>query len=185
LFKVFHLHVAKVDLDVAYVFKCFRHFRPLFQVFYLDVAKVNLHVAYVAMTKYACCKPSTCSFQTASEKTGHRRRKHHCTTANTAPQTSTSLYLLHLHFTLSRAGREPGSQRKSSFVLLLQQCVCPPRNTPSCKRDTGGMGHWAGGADPLRRGSRSCRSARLGVVKAVKDSRHRPHVRQPRCEVEA
>jgi hypothetical protein len=28
----------------------------LFQVFHLDIAKVDLDVAYVAMTKYACCK---------------------------------------------------------------------------------------------------------------------------------
>jgi hypothetical protein len=33
VFQVFHLDVTKVDLDVAYVFKCFRHFRLLFQYF--------------------------------------------------------------------------------------------------------------------------------------------------------
>jgi hypothetical protein len=44
-------------MDVAYVFKCSMCFTPLFQVFHLDVAKVDLDVAYVAMTKYACWKP--------------------------------------------------------------------------------------------------------------------------------
>jgi hypothetical protein len=54
---------CKLDLDVAYVFKCFRHFKPLFQVFLLDVAKVDLDVAYVTMTKYVCCKPMFQVFQ--------------------------------------------------------------------------------------------------------------------------
>jgi hypothetical protein len=58
---VFNLDVAKVDLDVAYVFKCFRRFILLFQVFHLDVAKVGWKVA---MTKYACCKPMFQVFQT-------------------------------------------------------------------------------------------------------------------------
>jgi len=38
-------------------------FRLLFQVFHLDVAKVDLDVAYVAMTKYACYKPMFLVFQ--------------------------------------------------------------------------------------------------------------------------
>jgi hypothetical protein len=49
--------MAKVDLDVAYIFKCFRHLKLLFQVFHLNFAKVDLDVVYVAMIKYACCKP--------------------------------------------------------------------------------------------------------------------------------
>jgi hypothetical protein len=53
---VFHQDVSKEDLDVAYVFKCFRRFRLSFQEFNLDVAKVDLDVVYVAMTKYTCCK---------------------------------------------------------------------------------------------------------------------------------
>jgi hypothetical protein len=40
----------------AYVFKYFRRFRRLFQVFHLYVAKVDVDVTYVAMIKYACCK---------------------------------------------------------------------------------------------------------------------------------
>jgi hypothetical protein len=60
---VFHLDFAKVDLDVAYVFKCFRCFKLSFQVFHLDVARVDLDVGYVAMTKYACCKDMFQLFQ--------------------------------------------------------------------------------------------------------------------------
>ena len=48
---MFHLDVAKVYLNVAHVFKCFKRFRPLFQTFHLDVAKVDPDVPYVAMTK--------------------------------------------------------------------------------------------------------------------------------------
>jgi hypothetical protein len=47
MFQVFHLDVAKVDLDVAYtcmlhgyVFECFRCFICVLQVFHLDIAYV-------------------------------------------------------------------------------------------------------------------------------------------------
>jgi hypothetical protein len=49
---VFHLDIAKVDLDVAHVgmpihacFKCFIRFRRMLQIFYLDVSKVDRGVA--------------------------------------------------------------------------------------------------------------------------------------------
>ena len=49
MLQVFHLNVAKVDLDVAYVamtihacFKCFICFRCMLQVFHLDISKVDL-----------------------------------------------------------------------------------------------------------------------------------------------
>jgi hypothetical protein len=45
-----HTHVSSV------CFKCFTCFRLMLQVFHLDVAKVDLDVAYVAMTIHACFK---------------------------------------------------------------------------------------------------------------------------------
>jgi hypothetical protein len=48
MLQVFHLDVAKVNLDVAYGYKCMFQvyvsfaFRRMFQVFYLDVSKVDL-----------------------------------------------------------------------------------------------------------------------------------------------
>jgi hypothetical protein len=62
-FKCFICMLQKVDLDVAYVFKCFKHFRHLFQAFHLVVVKVDLDVAYLAMTKYACWKSMCQVFQ--------------------------------------------------------------------------------------------------------------------------
>ena len=53
---MFYLDVVKLDLNVVYVFKCFRRLKHLFQIFHLDVAEIDLDVTYVAMTKYACCK---------------------------------------------------------------------------------------------------------------------------------
>jgi hypothetical protein len=61
MLQVFHLNVAKVDLDVAYVtlaiHACFRAyficFRRMLQVFYLNVSKVDLGGAYVVMSSVA------------------------------------------------------------------------------------------------------------------------------------
>jgi hypothetical protein len=48
MLQLFHLDVAKVELDIAYVampihacFKCFVCFRRMLQMFYLDVSKVD------------------------------------------------------------------------------------------------------------------------------------------------
>jgi hypothetical protein len=43
-------HVASV------CFKCFRFFSGTLQVFHIDVAKVDRDVAYVAMVVHVCCK---------------------------------------------------------------------------------------------------------------------------------
>jgi hypothetical protein len=70
MLQVFHLDVAKVNLDVAYVCndytcvssvcKCFSCFELMLQVFHLDVAKIHL-VLYMmqwyppaAVTCYSC-----------------------------------------------------------------------------------------------------------------------------------
>jgi hypothetical protein len=64
MLKVFHLNVAKVDLDIAYVFamsfKCFHVFQTYVasdsavsdiccKRFYLDITKVDRDVTHVAM----------------------------------------------------------------------------------------------------------------------------------------
>jgi hypothetical protein len=43
------LHIASVYL------KCFRCFRGMFQLFHMDVAKVDRDVAYVAMVVHIRC----------------------------------------------------------------------------------------------------------------------------------
>jgi hypothetical protein len=43
------LHIASVHL------KCFRCFRGMFQLFHMDVAKVDRDVAYVAMVVHIRC----------------------------------------------------------------------------------------------------------------------------------
>jgi hypothetical protein len=47
---VLKVHVAKV------YFKCFRCFRGMLQVFHINVAKVDLDVAHVAIAIHVCCK---------------------------------------------------------------------------------------------------------------------------------
>jgi hypothetical protein len=47
--------VLKANVASIY-FNCFRCFIGISQVFHMDVAKVNRDVAYVAMAIYACCK---------------------------------------------------------------------------------------------------------------------------------
>jgi hypothetical protein len=59
--QVFHLAVAKVDMNVAYVpmtihmyvanvcSKCFICFRRMLQVFHLDVAKLDMDVALITI----------------------------------------------------------------------------------------------------------------------------------------
>jgi hypothetical protein len=49
--------VRKKGENVASVcFKCFRCFRGMLQLFHIDVAKVYQNVAYVAMVVHVCCK---------------------------------------------------------------------------------------------------------------------------------
>jgi hypothetical protein len=70
MLKVFHLNVAKVDIDIAYIFamsfKCFHEFQTYVasdsvvsnvccKCFYLDVAKVDRDVTHVAMGP-TCCR---------------------------------------------------------------------------------------------------------------------------------
>jgi hypothetical protein len=40
----------------AYVFKCFRCFIRILQIFHLDVAKKDMDVAYASMAIHACFK---------------------------------------------------------------------------------------------------------------------------------
>jgi hypothetical protein len=65
MLQVFHLNVAKVDLDVAYVvmaihacfkrmFQVFISFRRMLRIFYMDVLKVDFRGAYVAIA-WCCC----------------------------------------------------------------------------------------------------------------------------------
>jgi hypothetical protein len=44
------MHVASVE------FKCFKCFSGMLQLFHMDVAKVDRDVAYVAMVVHVCCK---------------------------------------------------------------------------------------------------------------------------------
>jgi hypothetical protein len=46
-----------VETHIASVcFKCFICFRDMLQVFHMDVAKLDRDVAYVAMVVHVCCK---------------------------------------------------------------------------------------------------------------------------------
>jgi hypothetical protein len=53
MFQVFYLDVAYVTVAL---YACFTCFRLMLQVFHLDIAKVDLNVAYVVMTIHACFK---------------------------------------------------------------------------------------------------------------------------------
>jgi hypothetical protein len=60
---VFYLDVAKLDLDITYVFKCFRRLKTFVSSVSSGCCKKDWDVAYVAMTKYTCCKPTFQVFQ--------------------------------------------------------------------------------------------------------------------------
>jgi hypothetical protein len=50
MFQVFYLDIAYVCYGSIRMFQaCFRYFKLMLQVFHLDVAKVDLNVAYVVM----------------------------------------------------------------------------------------------------------------------------------------
>jgi hypothetical protein len=58
IWMLHNMHVSSV------CFKCFRCFIRMFQVFHLDVAKVDLDAAYVAMAIHACFKRTFYLFHT-------------------------------------------------------------------------------------------------------------------------
>ena len=62
-FKCFIMLLHMFAMALYACFKYFRCFRLVLQVFHLDVAKIDLDIAYVVMTKYACCKPMFQVFQ--------------------------------------------------------------------------------------------------------------------------
>jgi hypothetical protein len=53
MFQVFHLEVAYVAMAIHACSKCFGCFRRMLQVFHLDVAKVDLDIAYAAISIHA------------------------------------------------------------------------------------------------------------------------------------
>ena len=54
MFQVFHLDVAYVAMAIHVCFKCFRCFRLMLQVFHLNVAKVDLDVAMPIDACFKC-----------------------------------------------------------------------------------------------------------------------------------